>query len=68
MLFDIMFFEDRYSAAIVRDDLIAATFVVREILAKGSGRTVLDREEKSVLYPTRESFQVSRLIPTIYNN
>jgi hypothetical protein len=45
MLFDTMFFEDRYSAAIVRDDLIAATFFVREILAKGSSRTVLDREE-----------------------
>ena len=56
MLFDTMFFEGRCSAAIVRDDLIAATLFLREILAKGSSQTVLDREEKSVLYPTGESF------------
>jgi len=35
MLFDIMFFEDRYSAAIVRDDLIAATFFVERDSRKG---------------------------------
>ena len=52
MLFDTMFFEGRCAAAIVRDDLIAATFFLRGILAKGSSRTVLDREEESVLYPT----------------